>query len=134
MATDKERQRKLLFTAGRPPWYDSQGQSKEPFLIGIGGGSASGKTTVAQRIINSLKVQWVVLLSMDSFYKVLSPEELEKAERSEYDFDHPDAFDFDLLIDTLKKLKEGKNVQIPIYDFTTHKRTKIPVREKSACI
>ena len=61
-----------------------------------------------------------------------------------------DAFDFDLLIDTLKKLKEGKNVQvpfffgndiiyinsqqIPIYDFTTHKRTKIPVREKSACI
>ncbi|XP_029391763.1 uridine-cytidine kinase-like 1 isoform X6 [Mus pahari] len=62
--------KRTIYTAGRPPWYNEHGtQSKEAFAIGLGGGSASGKTTVARMIIEALDVPWVVLLSMDSFYK-----------------------------------------------------------------
>ncbi|CAH1255284.1 UCKL1 [Branchiostoma lanceolatum] len=116
--------KRTIYTAGRPPWFDVKGQFKEAFVIGICGGSASGKTTVANKIIEALDVPWVVQLSMDSFYKVLTPEEKELANQSDYNFDHPDAFDFELLFDTLKKLKRGRNVEVPIYDFTTHSRTK----------
>lgn len=91
-------------------------------MVGLCGGSASGKTTVAKRIIEELNVQWVSLLSMDSFYKVLSEEQHEAANRNEYDFDHPDAFDFDLIIKTLNELKKGKQVHIPVYNFGTHSR------------
>jgi uridine kinase len=113
---------KTIYTAGRPPWYDSSGQMKEALVIGLCGGSASGKTTVAKKIIEDLNVQWVSLLSMDSFYKVLSPDEHDAANRNEYNFDHPDAFDFDLILTTLQQLKKGKQVHIPIYNFTTHSR------------
>lgn len=88
---------RTIYTAGRPPWYNSAGQQVEPFVIGICGGSASGKTTVATKIIESLDVPWVTLLSMDSFYKVLNEKQHEMAARNEYNFDHPDAFDFELL-------------------------------------
>ncbi|PWA31921.1 hypothetical protein CCH79_00006493, partial [Gambusia affinis] len=106
---------------------------------GLCGGSASGKTTVANKIIEALDVPWVVLLSMDSFYKasrrleeasmlcllqVLSPEEQLLAAQNDYNFDHPGAFDFELLVATLRKLKQGKSVKIPVYDFTTHGRQK----------
>lgn len=162
-------------------------------LAGLGGGSASGKTTVATMIIEALDVPWVVLLSMDSFYKVrlrivlarlrgplrplanphrgetqrgfsdglvvalqmvlrvggevaghsggdghvhspllrgqvLTKPQQEQAANNDFNFDHPDAFDFDLIIATLKKLKQGKSVKIPIYDFTTHSRKKEWVR------
>ncbi|CAG11268.1 unnamed protein product, partial [Tetraodon nigroviridis] len=117
--------KRTIYTAGRPPWYNEHGtQSKEAFVIGLCGGSASGKTTVARKIIEALDVPWVVLLSMDSFYKVLSAEEQIRAASNDYNFDHPDAFDFDLLTDTLRKLKQGKSVKIPVYDFTTHGRQK----------
>lgn len=97
---------KYVYTAGRPPWYDSTGSLKQPFLIGVAGGTASGKTTVCKyplkiimlifyliffnklkNIIEKLRVRWVLLLSMDSFYRVLSKEELDNV--SEYNFDHP---------------------------------------------
>ncbi|XP_066603574.1 uridine-cytidine kinase-like 1 isoform X2 [Prorops nasuta] len=113
---------RTIYTAGRPPWYNSAGQQVEPFVIGICGGSASGKTTVATKIIESLDVHWVTLLSMDSFYKVLNEKQHEKAERNEYNFDHPDAFDFELLKATLQRLKEGRMVEVPIYNFVTHSR------------
>ncbi|XP_016831464.1 uridine-cytidine kinase-like 1 isoform X1 [Cricetulus griseus] len=117
--------KRTIYTAGRPPWYNEHGtQSKEAFAIGLGGGSASGKTTVARMIIEALDVPWVVLLSMDSFYKVLTQQQQEQAACNNFNFDHPDAFDFDLIISTLKKLKQGRSVQIPIYDFTTHSRKK----------
>ncbi|KAG9270714.1 uridine-cytidine kinase-like 1 isoform X1 [Astyanax mexicanus] len=116
---------RTIYTAGRPPWYNEHGtQSKEAFVIGLCGGSASGKTTVANKIIEALDVPWVVLLSMDSFYKVLSPEEQALAASNDYNFDHPGAFDFQLLVTTLRKLKQGKSVKIPVYDFTTHGRQK----------
>lgn len=117
--------KRTIYTAGRPPWYNVTGNTfKEAFVIGLCGGSASGKTTVAKKIIEALDVPWVVLLSMDSFYKVLSPEEQQLAADSEYDFDHPDAFDFDLLLNVLRKLKNGKSVKVPVYDYTAHRRRK----------
>ena len=61
---------------------------------------------------------------------MLSPEEHERAALNEYNFDHPDAFDFELLISTLKRLKEGKHVNVPIYNFTTHRREKQEVCSK----
>jgi len=115
---------RTIYTAGRPPWYDTHGQLKEAFVIGICGGSASGKTTVARRIIESLDVQWVSLLSMDSFYREYTVEEKEMIAEGNYNFDHPDAFDFDLLVETLQRLKEGKSIEVPIYNFKTHSRDK----------
>ncbi|KAL9918287.1 uridine-cytidine kinase-like lethal (2) k01209 isoform 2-T2 [Glossina fuscipes fuscipes] len=107
---------RTIYTAGRPPWYNCAGQQVEPFVIGICGGSASGKTTVAQKIIESLDVPWVTLLSMDCFYKH------EQSLMNEYNFDHPDAFDMDLLLEVLLKLKEGRKVEVPVYNFITHSR------------
>eukprot|EP01114_Cavostelium_apophysatum_P020564 TRINITY_DN6931_c0_g2_i1.p1 TRINITY_DN6931_c0_g2~~TRINITY_DN6931_c0_g2_i1.p1 ORF type:complete len:452 (-),score=92.24 TRINITY_DN6931_c0_g2_i1:114-1469(-) len=112
---------KKVYTTGRPPWYDATGSVKEPFMVGICGGTASGKTTVCQKIIESLQVRWVLVLSMDSFYKVLTPEQ--KLRSTEYNFDHPDAFDVDLIVQTLQDLKAGKAVEIPEYDFKTHSRS-----------
>ncbi|XP_075939809.1 uridine-cytidine kinase-like 1 [Anarhichas minor] len=121
LRTDK----RTIYTAGRPPWYNVTGTTfTEAFVIGLCGGSASGKTTVANKIIEALDVPWVVLLSMDSFYKVLNKEEQELAARSEYNFDHPDAFDFELLVTVLRKLKKGKSIKVPVYDFTSHCRRK----------
>ncbi|KAG0302701.1 hypothetical protein BGZ98_007292 [Dissophora globulifera] len=107
---------------GRPPWYKSDGQNCDCYVVGIAGGSASGKTSVAQRIIKNLNVPWVVLLSMDSFYRDLNDQEQEVAARNDYDFDSPDSYDYDILLETITKLKEGKKVDVPIYDFETHKR------------
>ncbi|XP_056150521.1 uridine-cytidine kinase-like 1 [Lampris incognitus] len=117
--------KRTIYTAGRPPWYNVTGTTfKEAFVIGLCGGSASGKTTVANKIIEALDVPWVVLLSMDSFYKVLNKDKQELAAKNEYNFDHPDAFDFELLVNVLRKLKKGKSVKVPIYDFTSHCRRK----------
>ncbi|XP_053203944.1 uridine-cytidine kinase-like 1 [Panonychus citri] len=115
---------RTIYTSGRPPWYDVQGQLVEPLIIGICGGSASGKTTVARKIIETLDVPWVTLLSMDSFYKVLSADESKLARTNEFNFDSPDAFDFDLLAETIAKLRDGKRVDVPIYNFVTHSREK----------
>ncbi|PAV76205.1 hypothetical protein WR25_21345 [Diploscapter pachys] len=116
-----------IYTKGRPPWYDKKGNTlKQPYVIGICGGSASGKTTVAEKIIEKLEIPWVTILSMDSFYKVLDDEEHKQAEESNYNFDHPNAFDFDLLQETLARLREGKSCEVPVYDFTTHARDHNP--------
>uniref|UniRef100_A0A1I8BWE4 Uridine kinase n=1 Tax=Meloidogyne hapla TaxID=6305 RepID=A0A1I8BWE4_MELHA len=116
-----------VYTKGRPPWYDRAGKRlKKSYLIGICGGSASGKTTVAQKIIERLEMPWVTVLAMDSFYNVLNEEQHHLADKQEYNFDHPNAFDFDLLYQTLLRLRDGKSVEVPVYDFTTHKRSKNP--------
>ncbi|KAK7878718.1 hypothetical protein WMY93_030957 [Mugilogobius chulae] len=126
--------KRTIYTAGRPPWYNVTGTSfKEAFVIGLCGGSASGKTTVANKIIEALDVPWVVLLSMDSFTRaenspfplqILNKEEQELAAKNEYNFDHPDAFDFELLVTVLRKLKKGKSIKVPVYDFKSHCRRK----------
>ncbi|KAJ3189689.1 hypothetical protein HK101_008761 [Irineochytrium annulatum] len=107
---------------GRAPWYSIDGQVRTPYVIGVAGGSASGKTSVAARIIQKLGVPWVVLLQMDSFYLPLKKEQRDAAYRNDYDFDSPNAFDFELLYKTLSNLKQGVKVDVPVYDFSTHSR------------
>ncbi|KAL1922355.1 uncharacterized protein VTP21DRAFT_9894 [Calcarisporiella thermophila] len=111
-----------VHSVGRPPWYRSDGVNCESYVVGIAGGSASGKTSVSERIIKNLNIPWVAILSMDSFYKSLTPEQIKKAWANEHDFDHPSSFDYDILYETLVKLKQGKSVDVPIYDFSTHSR------------
>ena len=83
-----------------PPWADVS-------IIGIAGSSGSGKSTLSHAIVSQLNLPWVVILSMDSFYKTLDEESSGKAFRNEYDFDSPDAIDFDVLVDRLQDLKAG---------------------------
>lgn len=83
-----------------PPWADVS-------IIGIAGSSGSGKSTLSHAIVSQLNLPWVVILSMDSFYKTLDEEASRKAFRNEYDFDSPDAIDFDVLVDRLRDLKAG---------------------------
>ncbi|KAJ4294739.1 Uridine kinase [Collariella sp. IMI 366227] len=98
-----------------PPWADVS-------IIGIAGSSGSGKSTLSHAIVNQLNLPWVVILSMDSFYKSLDPESSRAAFRSEYDFDAPDAIDFDVLVERLRDLKAGRRAEIPIYSFEKHAR------------
>ncbi|KAL1566946.1 Uridine kinase-like protein 3, variant 2 [Salvia divinorum] len=99
---------------------------KQPFVIGVGGGASSGKTTVCDMIIEQLHDQRVVLVNQDSFYHNLTPEELKRV--NEYNFDHPDAFDTEQLLCILKKLKHGQAVDIPKYDFKSYKNDVFPAR------
>ncbi|CAO3606763.1 unnamed protein product [Cunninghamella blakesleeana] len=100
----------------------SSGRSTETYVIGVAGGSGSGKTSVSERILKNLNVPWVVIISMDSFYNVLSPEQSKLAHENNFDFDHPSAFDYDLLYECLCKLKHGKSIELPIYNFSKHAR------------
>ena len=103
-------------------------------LIGICGGSGSGKTTLAKNLAEKLGDK-AVLISMDSFYKYQSAPTYE--ERAKTNYDHPDAFDADLLYDCMAMLKDGKNVQIPVYDYTIHNRSEepwVPVESKPVII
>ncbi|KAJ6734638.1 URIDINE KINASE [Salix purpurea] len=93
---------------------------KQPFVIGVAGGTASGKTTVCNMIISQLHDQRVVLVNQDSFYHSLGDDTL--AEVYDYNFDHPDAFNTELLLSCMAMLKNGRAVNIPDYDFKTHKR------------
>ena len=95
-------------------------------IIGIAGGSGSGKTTVVKKIIESLPKNEVAVLSQDSYYKDNSHLPLE--ERQEINFDHPNALEFELLIDHLKKLKEGKAIEQPLYSYLTCTRAKETVK------
>ncbi|KAI0775302.1 armadillo/beta-catenin/plakoglobin [Trametes elegans] len=114
----------ILTSHGRPPWYAEDGHHlSDAFVIGIAGGSASGKTHVARCIVQALgSIPTVVILSQDSFYKRHSPEDLELAFANRYDFDHPDAIDMPLFASCLADLKAGKQSNIPIYSFTEHQR------------
>lgn len=89
-------------------------------IIGIAGGTGSGKTTVVRKIVNSLKPGEVVLLPQDSYYKDSShvPAEL----RQQINFDHPDAFDWPLLLQHIQMLKEGKSIEQPVYHYQTSSR------------
>ncbi|MGD2207477.1 MAG: uridine kinase [Anaerolineae bacterium] len=93
----------------------------EPVVIGVAGGTGSGKTTVAHEILNRVGTEQISLIQHDAYYKDLS--NLPLAQRSMMNFDHPDALDNDLLIAHLKRLKDGHSIKMPVYDFTTHTRT-----------
>jgi len=90
-------------------------------IIGIAGGTGSGKTTVVHQIMNELPETEVGILSQDSYYK--ENNNLSFEERALVNFDHPRAIDFNLLVQHLKDLKEGKIIEQPVYSFATHNRT-----------
>jgi uridine kinase len=92
-----------------------------PLTIGIAGGSGSGKTTVAQSILQRVGPDQIAYLQHDEYYKDLSG--LPPAQRIAINFDHPNSLETSLLVQHIEQLKLGQPVQVPIYDFATHSRT-----------
>jgi uridine kinase len=92
-----------------------------PLVIGIAGGSGSGKTTVAQTILQRVGPDRISFLQHDAYYKDLSG--LPPAQRAEVNFDHPNSLDNELLVWHIQQLLQGQPVEVPIYDFSTHSRT-----------
>ncbi len=90
-------------------------------LIGLAGGSGSGKTVVARTIVRELGSKRVVVIDQDSYYKNL--EQVPFRDREARNFDHPDAFDSDLLRQHVRELLEGHPIEQPVYDFNEHQRT-----------
>ncbi|WP_066873154.1 uridine kinase [Clostridium mediterraneense] len=105
-----------------------------PILIGITGGTGSGKSTIAKEIYAKFTEECIAMMEQDSYYKDqshLSPEE-----RSKTNYDHPNAFDNDLLLENLQSLLAGKAIEKPVYDFTIHNRSdkKVIVEPKDIII
>src|SRR6185295_16399472 len=94
-------------------------------IIGICGGTGSGKTTVARRILENVSDEQVVYLQQDSYYRNLGDMPLEL--RHQINFDHPDALDNDLFANHLKALRAGEAIEMPVYDFTVHTRQSVTV-------
>ena len=90
-------------------------------IIGVFGGSGSGKTTIVNQIVSDFNASDIQVISQDAYYKDNSSITYE--ERCLLNFDHPEAIDFELLYEHLRVLKNGENIQQPIYDFKTHNRT-----------
>ena len=91
-----------------------------PFVIGVAGGSGSGKTTVVRRIVDSLGPEQVTWLDHDRYYRDRNDLRLE--ERAALNYDHPDALETDLLVEHVRALKAGRAIEAPQYDFTRHAR------------
>ena len=92
-----------------------------PLIIGVAGGTGSGKTTVARVILERVGEEHIAYLPHDAYYKDNS--HLPPAERAKINYDHPDSLETSLLIEHLKRLREGFPIERPVYDFTTHSRT-----------
>lgn len=92
-----------------------------PLVIGIAGGTGSGKTTVADVVLGRIGAEHIALLPHDAYYRDLN--DLAVAQRDTVNFDHPDSLDTDLLIVHLERLKDWETVEVPIYDFSRHERT-----------
>jgi uridine kinase len=94
--------------------------SVQPFVIGVAGGSGSGKSTVADSVIGLAGYERVAVLSLDSYYS--NHPELPAEERALVNYDHPDAFDWELMRTQLSSLRQGIAINAPVYDFATHGR------------
>jgi uridine kinase len=94
---------------------------KIPLIIGVAGGTASGKTTVARKILDTIGLEHLAYIDHDAYYRDLS--HLPLAERRKFNFDHPNALENELLITHLKMLLRGQAVEVPVYDFAQYVRT-----------
>ena len=92
----------------------------EPYVIGVAGGTGSGKTTVAERLVERFGPERVALIRLDSYYA--DHPELSLPERAAMNYDHPDAFDWSLLLEHVHRLRRGDGIPVPRYDFTAHRR------------
>jgi uridine kinase len=90
-------------------------------IIGICGGTGSGKTTIARAIVDTVGTEKVVLVEQDSYYRNLADMPLD--ERHQANFDHPDSIDSDMLVNHIMRLKQGLSVEMPVYDMVTHTRS-----------
>ncbi|MGC4129141.1 MAG: uridine kinase [Bergeyella sp.] len=90
-------------------------------VIGIAGGTGSGKTTVVNKILQQLNAEGVNVLSQDNYYH--DNQHLSLSEREKLNYDHPKSIDFDLLIQHVRELKKGNSIEQPVYSFVTHSRT-----------
>ncbi|XP_064457686.1 uridine-cytidine kinase-like isoform X2 [Ornithodoros turicata] len=113
------------------PYHFSGFETKSPFLIGVAGGTASGKTTVCRKIMEKVgqgtidnTQRRLACIHQDSFYRELSPAESELASQGRYNFDHPDAFDDGLMMSILGDILNEKVVKVPVYDFINNSRQK----------
>ena len=95
-------------------------------IIGIAGGTGSGKTTVVKRIVEALPPHYVAVVPLDSYYNDTS--HMTEEERRAINFDHPDAFDTEMMNEHLKQLKAGRPIECPNYDYTTYSRCKETTR------
>jgi uridine kinase len=99
----------------------SSERPKRPYLIGVAGGSNSGKTTISERLAELMGGEHLSLIRLDSYYIARTDEPIEV--RAQANYDHPDAFDWELLNDHLAALTAGASVEVPVYDFTIHDRS-----------
>jgi len=90
-------------------------------VIGVAGGSGSGKTTIAHAVVENVDAKKVSLIQHDAYYRDLAHLELE--ERQKINYDHPDSLETELLIHHLQELRAGRSVEVPLYDFSLHTRT-----------
>jgi len=90
------------------------------YVVGVAGGTGSGKTTVSRSIVEALPSDAVCIIQHDNYY--LDRQDLSYEERSLLNFDHPDSLETDLLIEHLRRLRSGEAVDVPVYDFATHRR------------
>ena len=90
-------------------------------VIGIAGGSGSGKTTVAQSILQRVGPERISFLQHDAYYKDLNG--LPPVQRAEVNFDHPNSLETELLVQHIRQLRDGQAVEVPVYDFSNHSRT-----------
>jgi uridine kinase len=104
----------------------------KPFIIGIAGGSGSGKSTVARNVAQALQAESVAFLDMDAYY--LNFAHLPLADRRKINWDHPDAFDWELLVGQLAQLSAGEPIEKPMYDFVTHTRSERTVVVPAATV
>ncbi len=96
-------------------------QRAAPLVLGIAGGTGSGKTTVANVILERVGTENIALLPHDAYYKDLK--DLPPVQRAQVNFDHPDSLETELLVEHVRALRAWEPVDIPVYDFTTHSRT-----------
>ncbi|MCC5942524.1 MAG: uridine kinase [Balneolaceae bacterium] len=105
--------------------------SEEPLIIGVAGGSGSGKTTVVNRIVKRIGSENILLVEHDSYYRDLS--HIPLSERKKQNFDHPSSLETELMIRHIDALRKGYKIDLPVYDFVAHTRSEktIPVSPKN---
>ena len=102
-------------------WLKPRAMSSKPIVIGVAGGSGSGKTTVVNRIVETLGDTHVSVLAHDRYYRDRNDLRLE--ERAALNYDHPDSLETDLLVRHVHELRDGRPIEAPVYDFARHART-----------
>ena len=103
---------------------------RKPLIIGVAGGTASGKTTIANAILASINHPQMVMIQHDAYYRDAS--HLPLAERARINFDHPDALETDLMVRHLRELIAGRAIEMPVYDFASHSRLQKGIRKRPA--